>query len=126
MSCATTPEPPAEQAEPLPTGGRPGGAGELLRLALPLILSSSFFTLQVTLDRVLLSRQDAHSVGAAMGAAMMFWTALILFQLGTGPIKGFAVTLGLGIITSFFTAVMVTRLIVVAWLNTMRPRKLTI
>jgi protein-export membrane protein SecD len=52
--------------------------------------------------------------------------SLILFQLGTGPIKGFAVTLGLGIITSFFTAVMVTRLIVVAWLNTMRPRKLTI
>ncbi|MBN9553078.1 MAG: SecD/SecF family protein translocase subunit, partial [Alphaproteobacteria bacterium] len=52
--------------------------------------------------------------------------SLILFQLGSGPIKGFAVTLGLGIITSFFTAVMVTRLIVVAWLNTMRPRKLTI
>jgi protein-export membrane protein SecD len=52
--------------------------------------------------------------------------SLILFQLGTGPIKGFAVTLGLGIITSFFTAVMVTRLIVIAWLNAARPRKLTI
>ena len=52
--------------------------------------------------------------------------SLILFQLGSGPIKGFAVTLGLGIITSFFTAVMVTRLIVIAWLNAARPRKLTI
>ncbi|HEY4274901.1 MAG TPA: protein translocase subunit SecD [Rhizomicrobium sp.] len=52
--------------------------------------------------------------------------SLILFQLGSGPIKGFAVTLGLGIITSFFTAVMVTRLIVVTWLNAARPRKLTI
>jgi len=52
--------------------------------------------------------------------------SLILFQLGTGPIKGFAVTLGVGIITSFFTAVMVTRLIVITWLNVARPRKLTI
>ena len=33
--------------------------------------------------------------------------------IGTGPVRGFAVTLGLGVITSFFTAVMVTRLMVV-------------
>ncbi len=52
--------------------------------------------------------------------------SLILFQLGSGPVRGFAVTLGVGIITSFFTAVMVTRLIVVAWLNAARPRKLAI
>jgi protein-export membrane protein SecD len=52
--------------------------------------------------------------------------SLILFELGTGSVKGFAVTLGVGIITSFFTAVMVTRLIVIAWLNIARPRKLAI
>jgi protein-export membrane protein SecD len=52
--------------------------------------------------------------------------ALILFGLGSGPVKGFAVALGVGIITSFFTAVMVTRLIVITWLNAARPRKLTI
>jgi preprotein translocase subunit SecD len=52
--------------------------------------------------------------------------SLILFQLGSGSVKGFAVTLGVGIITSFFTAVMVTRLIVIAWLNIARPRKLAI
>ena len=52
--------------------------------------------------------------------------ALILFELGTGPVRGFAVALGVGIITSFFTAVMVTRLIVVTWLDVMRPRRLTI
>ena len=52
--------------------------------------------------------------------------SLILFELGTGPVKGFAVALGVGIITSFFTAVMVTRLIVVTWLNAARPRKLVI
>jgi protein-export membrane protein SecD len=52
--------------------------------------------------------------------------SLILFELGQGPVRGFAVTLGVGIITSFFTAVMVTRLIVITWLNAARPRKLTI
>jgi protein-export membrane protein SecD len=52
--------------------------------------------------------------------------ALILFQLGSGPVRGFAVTLGLGIITSFFTAVMVTRLMVVLWLVIRRPKTLTI
>ena len=41
-------------------------------------------------------------------------------------VKGFAVALRVGIITSFFTAVMVTRLIVTTWLNAARPRKLTI
>ncbi|HEY2447118.1 MAG TPA: protein translocase subunit SecD [Rhizomicrobium sp.] len=52
--------------------------------------------------------------------------SLILFQLGSGPVRGFAVTLGLGIVTSFFTAVMVTRLFVVTWLRTRRPKQLVI
>ena len=52
--------------------------------------------------------------------------SLILFQLGSGPVRGFAVTLGVGIITSFFTAVMVTRLIVVTWFQTVRPKQLAI
>ncbi|HEY2070870.1 MAG TPA: protein translocase subunit SecD [Rhizomicrobium sp.] len=52
--------------------------------------------------------------------------SLILFQLGSGPVRGFAVTLGVGIITSFFTAVMVTRLIVVTWLGVAKPRKLSL
>ncbi|HEY0301717.1 MAG TPA: protein translocase subunit SecD [Rhizomicrobium sp.] len=52
--------------------------------------------------------------------------AVILFELGSGPVRGFAVTLGLGIATSFFTAVMVTRLIVILWLNIRRPRRLAI
>ncbi|MBV9063565.1 MAG: protein translocase subunit SecD [Alphaproteobacteria bacterium] len=52
--------------------------------------------------------------------------SLILFQLGSGPVRGFAVTLGVGIITSFVTAVMVTRLMVVTWLETRRPKRLAI
>lgn len=52
--------------------------------------------------------------------------ALILFELGSGPVRGFAVTLGIGILSSFFTAVMVTRLIVIAWVNYSKPKKLII
>ncbi|MBV9550514.1 MAG: protein translocase subunit SecD, partial [Alphaproteobacteria bacterium] len=52
--------------------------------------------------------------------------ALTLFELAQGPVKGFAVALFLGIITSFFTSVVVTRLIVITWLNIARPRTLTV
>lgn len=47
--------------------------------------------------------------------------AIILFSFGTGPIKGFAVTLGIGIMTSFFSAIMITRVIVVTWLRKTKP-----
>jgi preprotein translocase subunit SecD len=49
-------------------------------------------------------------------------TAAILFFLGSGPVKGFAVTLGLGILTSVFTAFFITRLMVVAWFSRKRPK----
>ncbi|MEM6490256.1 MAG: protein translocase subunit SecF, partial [Pseudomonadota bacterium] len=52
--------------------------------------------------------------------------AVILFVLGSGPVKGFAVTLGLGIFTSVFTAVFVTRLMVVVWLERTRPKELRV
>jgi preprotein translocase subunit SecD len=38
-------------------------------------------------------------------------TALVLFQFGTGPVRGFAVTLSIGILASFFTAIFITRII---------------
>jgi preprotein translocase subunit SecD len=52
--------------------------------------------------------------------------ALLLFQFGSGPIKGFAVTLSLGLITSMFSAIMVTRLMVALWLRRRRPQALAI
>ncbi len=52
--------------------------------------------------------------------------AVILFSFGTGPIKGFSVTLGIGIVTSFFSAIMVTRLLVVLWLANNKPKTLPI
>ncbi len=52
--------------------------------------------------------------------------AVILFYFGTGPVRGFAVTLAIGIATSMFTSVTVTRLIITAWLNKYKPTKLPI
>ena len=55
-----------------------------------------------------------------------FIIATILFVLGSGPVLGFAVTLGLGIVTSVFTAYFVTRLIVVFWFERRRPKTITV
>ncbi len=52
--------------------------------------------------------------------------AALLFAFGSGPIRGFAVTLSVGIITSMFTAFMVTRMLVVIWLRAKRPSTLPI
>jgi preprotein translocase subunit SecD len=55
-----------------------------------------------------------------------FLTAAILFIMGAGPVKGFAVTLGLGIITSVFTAIFVTRTMVVIWFERRKPKMLEV
>jgi MATE family multidrug resistance protein len=57
-----------------------GGFREMVRLALPLILSSSFMTLQITLDRIMLSQYSTDAVAAAMPAALLYWTILALLQ----------------------------------------------
>ena len=54
------------------------------------------------------------------------FAALFLYIFGSGPIKGFAVTLGIGIATSMFTAVMVTRLLIVLWVERKRPNRLVL
>jgi preprotein translocase subunit SecD len=51
---------------------------------------------------------------------------IILYAVGTGPIKGFAVTLSVGIITSLFSAIMLTRLMLVIWLKVKKPKTLPI
>ena len=52
--------------------------------------------------------------------------AFVLLYFGTGPVRGFAVTLAIGIATSMFTSVTVTRLIITGWLNKYKPTKLPI
>ncbi len=51
-----------------------------------------------------------------------FIAATILFLMGSGPVRGFSVTLGLGIMTSVFTAVYVTRLMIATWFELRRPK----
>jgi preprotein translocase subunit SecD len=52
--------------------------------------------------------------------------AVILFVMGSGPVRGFAVTLGLGIVTSVFTAVWVTRLMISIWMARRRPKTIVV
>src|SRR5690348_2069432 len=55
-----------------------------------------------------------------------FIAAAVLFYAGSGPVRGFAVTLGVGILTSLFTAFTLTRLIVAYWVRMWRPRTVPI
>ena len=50
-----------------------------------------------------------------------FIAAAVLFLIGTGPVRGFAVTLGIGILTTLFTAFTLTRLIMAWWVRMVRP-----
>ncbi len=60
----------------------------------------------------------AHALSAIVDANITtLITALILFQFGTGPVRGFAVTLSIGIIASFFTALYVTRTLFLVYIR---------
>ena len=52
--------------------------------------------------------------------------AMLLFFLGSGPVKGFGATLAIGIVTSMFTAIMLTRMLSYLWLRRARPQTLPI
>ena len=56
----------------------------------------------------------------------MFVAAAILYFLGTGPVRGFAVSLALGILTTIVTAVTMTRMMIAVWYHYARPTKLPI
>jgi preprotein translocase subunit SecD len=55
-----------------------------------------------------------------------FIAAMLLFLFGSGPVQGFGVTLAIGLATSMFTAIMVTRFLVVTWWRVRRPAALPI
>jgi len=55
-----------------------------------------------------------------------FIAAAVLFFIGTGPVKGFAVTFGVGIVTTVFTAFTLTRLMVLYWVRWSRPQQLAV
>lgn len=53
-------------------------------------------------------------------------SALLLYVFGSGPIKGFAVTLSIGIVTSMFSAIMLTRMLIVMYLRSAKPKTIRI
>ncbi len=55
-----------------------------------------------------------------------FIAAMVLFAIGSGPVRGFSVTLAIGIVTSVFTAVMLTRFFVASWYGWRRPKELAL
>lgn len=61
---------------------------------------------------------DSH-ITTLVAGALMFW-------LGSGPVKGFAVTLSIGVLTSLFSSILVTRLLIVTWVRRWKPRAVPI
>ena len=55
-----------------------------------------------------------------------FITAAILYVLGTGPVRGFAITLAIGLITSVFAAIYITRLLIMMWFDRRRPKTIEV
>ena len=69
---------------PATDDAHPGGSRELLKLALPLIVSQSFMTVQVFVDTVLLSRHDPLEMAASFPAVMWYWLFFGVLQVTAG------------------------------------------
>jgi preprotein translocase subunit SecD len=86
-------------------------------------------------EEALLGRGPALAIDAGFSRAMVtiidanlttIIAAAILFQFGAGPVRGFAWTLSIGVITSVFTAVLITQILVALWFRVSRPKQLPI
>jgi len=75
-------------------------------------------SLQAGFERAFGTIFDSHLTTLVAGFLMFF--------LGSGPVKGFAVTLSIGVITSLFSAILVTRLQIVGWLRQTKPKMIPI
>lgn len=111
----------------------PGIAGIVLTIGMA--VDANVLIFERIREEIRAGRSPMSAIDAGYSRAMATITdsnlttliaAVILFSFGTGPIKGFSVTLGIGIVTSFFSAIMVTRLIVVTWLHRRKPSTLEI
>src|ERR1700724_1322853 len=80
--------------------------------------------------RTLLSALDAgfkRAFGTILDSHVTTLVAgFLMFWLGSGPVKGFAVTLSIGVLTSLFSAILVTRLLIVTWLRQWHPKAIPI
>lgn len=111
----------------------PGIAGIVLTIGTALdanVLVFERIREELRLGRSPMSAIDAgykHAWSAIMDANMTTLIASVLmYAFGSGPVRGFSVTLGIGILTSIFSAVMITKLILLTWMQKTKPKTLPI
>jgi len=111
----------------------PGIAGIVLTVGIA--VDSNVLIYERIREEVRAGRTAINAIDAGFSRALAtildsnittFIAAAVLFYIGTGPVRGFAVTLGVGILTSLFTAFTLTRLIVAYWVRMWRPRTVPI
>ena len=96
----------------------PGIAGMILTIGM--CVDANVLIFERVREELRLGKTPRASIEGGYGKALVtildanittLIVALVLFQFGTGPVRGFAVTLSIGIIASLFTAIFVTRII---------------
>ena len=111
----------------------PGIAGIVLTIGMA--VDANVLIFERIREEVRAGRTPISAIDAGYGRALTtiidanvttLIAAALLYIFGSGPIRGFAVTLAIGIVTSLFTSVMLTRLIVVTWLRRTQPKELPI
>ena len=107
----------------------PGIAGIVLTVGIA--VDSNVLIYERIREEVRAGRSPINAIDAGFNRALAtildsnittFIAAFVLYMIGTGPVRGFAVTLGFGIITTVFTAFTLTRLIVANWVRWRRPK----
>jgi preprotein translocase subunit SecD len=111
----------------------PGIAGVVLTVGIA--VDSNVLIYERIREEVRAGRTPINAIDAGFTRALAtildsnittFIAAAVLFYIGTGPVRGFAVTLGIGILTTVFTAFTLTRLIVAYWVRWRRPQRVPI
>jgi preprotein translocase subunit SecD len=111
----------------------PGIAGVVLTMGIA--VDSNVLIYERIREEVRAGRSAINAIDAGFSRALAtildsnittFIAAAVLFYVGTGPVRGFALTLGIGIITTVFTAFTVTRLIAATWVRWWRPKTVPI
>jgi preprotein translocase subunit SecD len=111
----------------------PGIAGIVLTLGMAVdanVLIYERIREEVRAGRTVLSALDAgfkRAFGTILDSHVTTLVAgILMYWLGSGPVRGFAVTLSIGVLTSLFSAILVTRLLIVTWLRRTKPKAIPI
>ena len=111
----------------------PGIAGLILTLAVA--VDANVLIYERMRDEIRAGRTAISAMDAGFSRAMSsiidanvttILAALIMFQFGSGPVRGFAWTLSIGVLTSVFSAVLVTQVLLALWFRVRRPKTLPI